>query len=125
MWLGKLPRLRKKGGRGESRGEERDVAGENPLVKSEMWQEEPSCTQRVINSFYGRVQVAYVVYGAVGYELLSITAAVNLLLAFANRDAFYAPIYHHPVMVLLLWFIFAIQWGAFAFCLFIVTSSNT
>lgn len=66
----------------------------------------------------------YVVYGAIAYEILSIIAAINLLLAFAHREAFYAPIYHHPALVLLLGFIFAVQWGVFAFCLFLVTSST-
>lgn len=68
--------------------------------------------------------MAYVLYGAVAYEVLAIIAAVNLLLAFANRDAFYSPIYHHPVLVLFLWFIFAIQWGAFSFCLYAATTSS-
>jgi hypothetical protein len=68
-------------------------------------------------------QVPYVLGGAIAYEVLAIAAAVNLLLAFANRDPFYAACYHHPLLVLGLWFIFALQWGAFSFCLYAVTGT--
>lgn len=66
--------------------------------------------------------MAYVVCGAVW--ILSIIATVKPLLAFANQNAFYAPMYHHPALdVLLLCFVFALQWGALTCFLFLVTSS--